>query len=127
MHQFSRRKFQRARLGANFLDRLEFSLFRLVRNGQIGCSMRLVTFAHADAAKVTGDVRQRAIVRNLISDIPEPIATLSTGIPSPPGDIIATGTPAGVRSGFPPPRLRQGADVVEIAITNLGTIRNRIV
>ncbi|MGQ4615852.1 fumarylacetoacetate hydrolase family protein [Nocardia sp. R7R-8] len=77
--------------------------------------------------KVNGEVRQSAVVKDLIFDIPELIATVSAGIRLLPGDIIATGTPAGVGIGFDPPRFLHSGDVVEITITQLGTIRNRIV
>jgi 2-keto-4-pentenoate hydratase/2-oxohepta-3-ene-1,7-dioic acid hydratase in catechol pathway len=40
--------------------------------------------------------------------------------------LIATGTPAGVGLGFDPPRFLRSGDVVEISITGLGTLRNRI-
>ena len=44
-----------------------------------------------------------------------------------PGDVIATGTPAGVGMGFAPPRYLRPGDVVRIAIEGLGEIRNRFV
>ena len=43
-----------------------------------------------------------------------------------PGDLIATGTPAGVGLGFDPPRFLKSGDVVEVTVTGLGTLRNRI-
>ncbi|GAA0896411.1 hypothetical protein GCM10009559_54930 [Pseudonocardia zijingensis] len=51
---------------------------------------------------------------------------ISAGITLLPGDIIATGTPAGVGIGFAPPRFLVPGDVVECAVTGLGTLRNRI-
>ena len=75
---------------------------------------------------VNGERRQLAPVKDLIFDIPELIATLSAGITLLPGDIIATGTPAGVGIGFDPPRFVGSGDVVEVAITGLGAQRNRI-
>jgi 2-keto-4-pentenoate hydratase/2-oxohepta-3-ene-1,7-dioic acid hydratase in catechol pathway len=44
-----------------------------------------------------------------------------------PGDLISTGTPAGVGHGFKPPRYLQPGDVVEMGITGLGTQHHRIV
>jgi 2-keto-4-pentenoate hydratase/2-oxohepta-3-ene-1,7-dioic acid hydratase in catechol pathway len=44
-----------------------------------------------------------------------------------PGDIIATGTPAGVGIGFDPPRFLRPGDTVEISITGLGTLTNTVV
>jgi 2-keto-4-pentenoate hydratase/2-oxohepta-3-ene-1,7-dioic acid hydratase in catechol pathway len=75
---------------------------------------------------VNGEVRQRASTADLIFDIPTIIATLSAGMTLQPGDVIATGTPAGVGIGFTPPRFLRGGDVVEITITGLGTLTNRV-
>ncbi|NKQ52945.1 fumarylacetoacetate hydrolase family protein [Amycolatopsis sp. K13G38] len=75
---------------------------------------------------VNGQTRQLAPVKDLIFDIPELIATLSAGITLLPGDIIATGTPAGVGIGFEPPQFLRSGDVVEVSITGLGRLRNRI-
>jgi 2-keto-4-pentenoate hydratase/2-oxohepta-3-ene-1,7-dioic acid hydratase in catechol pathway len=77
-------------------------------------------------SRVNGEPRQSAPVKDLIFDIPELIATLSAGITLLPGDLIATGTPAGVGIGFNPPRFMVSGDVVEVSITGLGTQRNRI-
>ncbi len=76
--------------------------------------------------RVNGELRQSAPVKDLIFDIPELIATISAGITLLPGDIIATGTPAGVGIGFDPPRFLISGDVIEVTITGLGTQRNRI-
>lgn len=75
---------------------------------------------------VNGEVRQRACTTDLIFDVPTLIATLSSGISLTPGDIIATGTPAGVALGFEPPRFLAPGDVVEVSATNLGVLRNVI-
>jgi 2-keto-4-pentenoate hydratase/2-oxohepta-3-ene-1,7-dioic acid hydratase in catechol pathway len=75
---------------------------------------------------VNGEQRQHAPVKDLIFDIPTLIATISAGITLLPGDIIATGTPAGVGIGFDPPKFLLSGDVVEVSITGLGTLRNRI-
>jgi DNA-binding NarL/FixJ family response regulator len=75
---------------------------------------------------VNGEPRQKAPVSELIFDIPELIRTISAGITLHSGDIIATGTPAGVGIGFTPPRFLQPGDVVECAITGLGALRNTV-
>jgi 2-keto-4-pentenoate hydratase/2-oxohepta-3-ene-1,7-dioic acid hydratase in catechol pathway len=75
---------------------------------------------------VNGERRQFAPVKDLIFDIPTLIETISAGITLLPGDVIATGTPAGVGIGFDPPRFLASGDVVEISITGLGKLRNRI-
>jgi 2-keto-4-pentenoate hydratase/2-oxohepta-3-ene-1,7-dioic acid hydratase in catechol pathway len=75
---------------------------------------------------VNGERRQFAPLKDLIFDIPELIATISAGTTLLPGDLIATGTPAGVGLGFDPPRFLTSGDVVEITVTGLGTLSNRI-
>jgi len=76
--------------------------------------------------EVNGEVRQKARVRALIFDIPTLIETLSSTITLLPGDIIATGTPAGVGIGFSPPVYLRRGDRVRVAITGLGVLENPI-
>ncbi len=76
---------------------------------------------------VNGEKRQDQVVRDLIFDIPTLIATLSEGITLNPGDIIATGTPAGVGIGYTPPIYLKDGDVVRIEIDGIGTLENRFV
>jgi 2-keto-4-pentenoate hydratase/2-oxohepta-3-ene-1,7-dioic acid hydratase in catechol pathway len=66
--------------------------------------------------KVNGEVRQDATLAQMIFDIPTLIATLSAGISLEVGDVIATGTPAGVGMGFNPMRFLEPGDEVEVAI-----------
>lgn len=75
---------------------------------------------------VNGERRQHAPIRDLIFDIPTIIETLSAGTTLEVGDIIATGTPAGVGIGFEPSRFLQAGDVVEVTGTGLGVLTNRI-
>ncbi|MCC7425848.1 MAG: fumarylacetoacetate hydrolase family protein [Alphaproteobacteria bacterium] len=75
---------------------------------------------------VNGEPRQNASVADLIFDIPTLIATISAGITLEPGDIIATGTPAGVGIGFNPPRFLRRGDRVAITVTGIGTLENPI-
>jgi 2-keto-4-pentenoate hydratase/2-oxohepta-3-ene-1,7-dioic acid hydratase in catechol pathway len=75
---------------------------------------------------VNGEPRQKAPVADLIFDVPELIRVISAGITLLPGDVIATGTPAGVGIGFDPPRFLSPGDVVECAITGLGSLRNTV-
>jgi 2-keto-4-pentenoate hydratase/2-oxohepta-3-ene-1,7-dioic acid hydratase in catechol pathway len=63
----------------------------------------------------------------LIFDIPKIIETLSAGITLQPGDVIATGTPAGVGIGFDPPKYLKAGDVVRIEIGGIGVLENQIV
>ncbi|NLP49993.1 fumarylacetoacetate hydrolase family protein [Bacillus sp. RO1] len=75
---------------------------------------------------VNGEVRQLASTDQMIFSIPEIIATISKGMTLEPGDIIATGTPAGVGKGFDPPRFLTGGDLVEVCIEKIGTLRNTV-
>lgn len=76
---------------------------------------------------VNGALRQDGPVQNMIFDIPALIETISRGITLYPGDIIATGTPAGVGMGLSPPAYLTAGDEVRIAIEGLGEICNRFV
>jgi 2-keto-4-pentenoate hydratase/2-oxohepta-3-ene-1,7-dioic acid hydratase in catechol pathway len=76
---------------------------------------------------VNGELRQDGPTENLIFDIPTLIETISRGITLYPGDVIATGTPAGVGMGMKPPRYLKAGDVVRIEIDGLGAIENRFV
>ncbi|RYE63816.1 MAG: FAA hydrolase family protein [Oxalobacteraceae bacterium] len=75
---------------------------------------------------INGELRQDANTSDLIFDIPTIIATLSAGITLQPGDVIATGTPAGVGIGFKPPRFLKPGDTMTISIDKLGTLTNTI-
>jgi 2-keto-4-pentenoate hydratase/2-oxohepta-3-ene-1,7-dioic acid hydratase in catechol pathway len=74
---------------------------------------------------VNGELRQNANTRDLIFDIPTLISTISAGLTLQPGDVIATGTPAGVGLGFNPPKFLKAGDEVSMSITGLGTLTNR--
>ena len=76
--------------------------------------------------RVNGELRQQASTLDLIFDVPTLVETLSAGLTLEAGDIIATGTPAGVGIGFDPPRFLAPGDVVEVSITGLGTLRNTV-
>jgi 2-keto-4-pentenoate hydratase/2-oxohepta-3-ene-1,7-dioic acid hydratase in catechol pathway len=76
---------------------------------------------------VNDELRQDAHTSDLIFDIPSLIETCSRGITLLPGDVIATGTAAGVGMGMKPPRWLQHGDVVRIEIDGLGTLQNRFV
>jgi 2-keto-4-pentenoate hydratase/2-oxohepta-3-ene-1,7-dioic acid hydratase in catechol pathway len=71
------------------------------------------------------ELRQDARTKDLIFDIPTLIETCSRGITLYPGDVIATGSPAGVGMGFKPPKYLGPGDVVRIEIDGLGVIENR--
>ena len=76
---------------------------------------------------VNGDLRQNSNTNLLIFDVPTLIATISAGLTLQPGDIIATGTPAGVGIGFTPPKYLQPGDVVRVEIDGIGALENSFV
>ena len=76
--------------------------------------------------KVNGELRQDAYVSQLIFDIPVLIETLSKVMTLEPGDLIATGTCAGVGIGFDPPRFLKPGDVVSVTIEPIGTLENPV-
>lgn len=76
---------------------------------------------------VNGELRQDALTTDLIFDLPSLIETASRGITLYPGDLIATGSPAGVGMGLTPPSWLKAGDSVRIAIDGLGEIENRFV
>jgi 2-keto-4-pentenoate hydratase/2-oxohepta-3-ene-1,7-dioic acid hydratase in catechol pathway len=76
--------------------------------------------------RVNGEVRQSSNTENFIFLIEDVISVLSAGMTLEPGDIIATGTPAGVGKGFNPPKFLQPGDQIEITIEKIGTLRNTI-
>ena len=76
---------------------------------------------------VNDELRQDANTGELIFNIPTLIETISAGLTLEPGDIISTGTPAGVGIGFDPPRFLKRADTVKIEIEGLGSLINTVV
>jgi 2-keto-4-pentenoate hydratase/2-oxohepta-3-ene-1,7-dioic acid hydratase in catechol pathway len=75
---------------------------------------------------VNGEQRQQGILTDLIFDIPAIIESLSAGFTLLAGDIIATGTPAGVGMGFDPPRYLQQGDEVIVEVSGTGRLINRV-
>ncbi|KAF6807776.1 fumarylacetoacetate hydrolase [Colletotrichum sojae] len=75
---------------------------------------------------VNGQLRQEATTKDLIFSIPHLIATLSAATTLRPGDVIATGTPAGVGIGLTPPVYLKPNDTISISISGLGTLTNKI-
>lgn len=75
---------------------------------------------------VNGELRQDAPVADLIFDVPTLIEAISAGITLEAGDVIATGTPAGVGIGFTPPRFLTVGDVVRSEVTGIGALENPV-
>jgi acylpyruvate hydrolase len=75
---------------------------------------------------VDGDVLQDGTTADLIFSIPAIIAYISTIVTLEPGDVISTGTPAGVGFVRKPPRFLQAGETVRITIDGIGTLENRV-
>lgn len=75
---------------------------------------------------INGELRQDQNTSELIFDVPTLIATISEGITLIPGDIIATGTPAGVGIGFKPPKYLTAGDTMRIEISGIGVLENQL-
>lgn len=75
---------------------------------------------------VNGEQRQHAPVADLIFDIPTLIEAISAAITLEPGDVIATGTPAGVGIGFNPPKFLKAGDVVRVEVSGIGVLENPV-
>jgi 2-keto-4-pentenoate hydratase/2-oxohepta-3-ene-1,7-dioic acid hydratase in catechol pathway len=76
---------------------------------------------------VNGESRQRGSTANMIFPVRQLVAYVSRFMSLRAGDIISTGTPAGVAHGMKPPRYLQPGDVVAMGITGLGEQKNRVV
>lgn len=75
---------------------------------------------------VNGELRQDSNTREFIFDISYIISDFSKGITLKPGDIIATGTPAGVGMGFTPSKYLSSGEEVHCYIENIGSLKNKV-
>lgn len=75
---------------------------------------------------VNDELRQDSNTRLLIFDVPTIISAISNGITLRRGDVIATGTPAGVGIGFKPPRYLAPGDRVRVEIQGIGVLENPV-
>ncbi len=75
---------------------------------------------------VNGELRQHSNTRHLIYDCFAQVEHLSTAFTLEPGDVVTTGTPAGVGGAMSPPRFLRAGDVVRIEIDKIGAIENRV-
>jgi 2-keto-4-pentenoate hydratase/2-oxohepta-3-ene-1,7-dioic acid hydratase in catechol pathway len=76
---------------------------------------------------INGEILQKSNTRELVFGIPELIEYISSVVTLEPGDVVATGTPAGVGFARKPPRYLQPGEEVVIQIQGLGELRNPIV
>ncbi|MEI6569744.1 MAG: fumarylacetoacetate hydrolase family protein [Verrucomicrobiota bacterium] len=75
---------------------------------------------------INDELRQDARTTDLIFNIAALIETISAGITLYPGDLIATGTPAGVGIGFKPPKYLKAGDRVKIEVDGIGILENPV-
>jgi 2-keto-4-pentenoate hydratase/2-oxohepta-3-ene-1,7-dioic acid hydratase in catechol pathway len=76
--------------------------------------------------KVNGTIRQTSSTRNMIFDVATLVSYVSEFMTLLPGDVISTGTPAGVGLGMSPPVYLRAGDLVELGIEGLGESRQRV-
>jgi 2-keto-4-pentenoate hydratase/2-oxohepta-3-ene-1,7-dioic acid hydratase in catechol pathway len=76
---------------------------------------------------VNGELRQNSTTADLLFSVQQVIASLSAALTLEPGDVIATGTPAGVAFGMSPQRWLQIGDVIEAEIEGIGKLCNTVV
>lgn len=76
---------------------------------------------------VNGEQRQSGHVRDMVHDIPAQIAHLTAAFTLEPGDLIFTGTPAGVGAGHKPPKWLKAGDTVRVELEGIGSFKNQIV
>jgi 2,4-diketo-3-deoxy-L-fuconate hydrolase len=77
--------------------------------------------------RVNGEYRQKSTTAQMIFDVPTLVSYVSQFMTLLPGDVISTGTPAGVGLGMKPPAYLKAGDIVELGIDCLGQSRQRIV
>ncbi len=79
------------------------------------------------SCRVNGVTKQDSNTRHMYFRIPRIIAELSAGLTLEPGDIISTGTPAGVGHARTPPEFMAAGDILETEVEGIGLLRNKIV
>jgi 2-keto-4-pentenoate hydratase/2-oxohepta-3-ene-1,7-dioic acid hydratase in catechol pathway len=77
--------------------------------------------------KVNGEVRQQSPVSDMIFNVRDIISHCSRGTTLRKGTVIMTGTPSGIAAKMPDSPWIQKGDVVEVTISHIGTLRNRLV
>ncbi|MFB7372021.1 fumarylacetoacetate hydrolase family protein [Streptomyces sp. NPDC056222] len=77
--------------------------------------------------RVNGVTKQKSNTRHMLFPIARLIADISSGVTLEPGDVIATGSPAGVGAGMVPPEFLHPGDTVEATVEGIGTLTNPVV
>jgi len=76
--------------------------------------------------RVNGEERQSAKLSDMIHTLPQQIAHLTAAFTLEPGDLIFTGTPAGVGAGHTPPKWLKAGDTVQVEIEGIGVLENTV-
>ena len=76
--------------------------------------------------RVNGEVRQTGSTSDMIRDVGDLVECISSCVTLRPGDVLVTGTPAGVGAGFDPPKFLKPRDVVEVEVEGIGTLRTYV-
>jgi 2-keto-4-pentenoate hydratase/2-oxohepta-3-ene-1,7-dioic acid hydratase in catechol pathway len=77
--------------------------------------------------RINGELRQNSTTAGMIFSVAQLVSVLSAGMTLEPGDLLATGTPAGVAKGMKPPKWLRPGDVMEAEVEGIGVLRNRVV
>ena len=77
--------------------------------------------------RINGEIRQQGNTSDLVFSAARLVSYISTFITLMPGDMITTGSPAGVAVGFDPPKWLKPGDHVEIEIETLGTLSGEVI
>ena len=72
--------------------------------------------------KVNEEIRQNGNTKDMIRRVDDLISEISMYTPLEPGDVILTGTPAGVGKGFNPPKFLKAGDTIKVSIESIGTL-----
>ncbi|WP_342600420.1 fumarylacetoacetate hydrolase family protein [Psychrobacillus sp. FSL H8-0483] len=79
----------------------------------------------AIVTKVNDEIRQNGLTSDMIYSVEQIISEISRVVTLEPGDVILTGTPAGVGKGFNPPKFLKSGDIVKVSIEGIGTLVNK--
>lgn len=72
--------------------------------------------------KVNDEVRQNGNTENMIRRVDDLVSEISRSVKLEPGDVILTGTPAGVGKGFTPPKFLKAGDTIKVSVESIGTL-----
>ena len=75
--------------------------------------------------KVNDEIRQNGKTSDMVFSVEQIISEISKTVTLEPGDVILTGTPAGVGNGFNPPKFLKSGDIVKVSIEGIGTLANK--